>query len=223
MAPTGGTPSPMPRSPRLGALGTLHPLLVRDLAGQVILRDDADRDRCVARVVRRQASARHVGRRVSGPIPNLWRNSYRARSSAHGAAGPEAWVGELPPTCSTWRWVPLYLPHYESVATLLQRLTGVDLTRCPVCRQGRLRAGRTPGPRAGQLMSPRSAVRRSIAPTPRCARRDGGLCPSWVSRVPPEGLIAPASPLPTSAPLRRPPGLRSQIPSPGPSVRIQSP
>ena len=27
----------------------------------------------------------------------------------------------------------------EAVATLLQRLTGVDLTRCPVCRTGRLR------------------------------------------------------------------------------------
>jgi hypothetical protein len=27
----------------------------------------------------------------------------------------------------------------ESVAALLQRLTGVDLTQCPVCRAGRLR------------------------------------------------------------------------------------
>lgn len=27
----------------------------------------------------------------------------------------------------------------ESVAALLRRLTGVDLTRCPVCQQGRLR------------------------------------------------------------------------------------
>jgi len=69
----------------------------------------------------------------------------------------------------------------------------------------------------------RLGVQEDPGPRPRCARRDGGLCPSWVSRVPPEGLIAPASPLPTPAPLRRPPGLRSQIPSPGPSVRIQSP
>ena len=61
-APTRGTPSPMARGPRLGALGTLHPVQGRDLARQGILRDDADRDRCVARVVRRDASAHQVGR-----------------------------------------------------------------------------------------------------------------------------------------------------------------
>jgi len=29
-------------------------------------------------------------------------------------------------------------PALESVAALMLRLTGVDLTRCPVCQQGRL-------------------------------------------------------------------------------------
>ena len=29
-------------------------------------------------------------------------------------------------------------PAPESVAALMLRLTGVDLTRCPVCREGRL-------------------------------------------------------------------------------------
>ncbi len=37
MASNGGTHSPVRRGPRLDALGTLHPILVRDLARQVIL------------------------------------------------------------------------------------------------------------------------------------------------------------------------------------------
>ena len=34
---------------------------------------------------------------------------------------------------------PALPPQPETVAALLLRLTGVDLTRCPGCRQGRLR------------------------------------------------------------------------------------
>jgi hypothetical protein len=72
-------------------------------------------------------------------------------------------------------------------------------------------------------MSPPSAVRLSIAPTPRCARRDGGLCPPHVFLVPPEGLVAPTALVSIPASLTRPPGLWSQIPSPGPPGQIQSP
>jgi len=42
----------------------------------------------------------------------------------------------------------------EAVATLLQRLTGVDLTRCPVCRQGRLRVVAVFGPGARPVLAP---------------------------------------------------------------------
>ena len=35
----------MARGPRLGALGTRHPVQGRDLARQVLFSDDADRDR----------------------------------------------------------------------------------------------------------------------------------------------------------------------------------
>jgi hypothetical protein len=42
----------------------------------------------------------------------------------------------------------------EAVATLLQRLTGVDLTRCPVCRQGRLRVVAVFGPGARPVLTP---------------------------------------------------------------------
>ena len=42
----------------------------------------------------------------------------------------------------------------EAVATLLQRLTGGDLTRCPVCRQGRLRVVAVFGPGARPVLAP---------------------------------------------------------------------
>jgi hypothetical protein len=42
----------------------------------------------------------------------------------------------------------------ESMATQLQRLTGVDLTRCPVCRQGRLRVVAVFGPGVLPVLAP---------------------------------------------------------------------
>jgi hypothetical protein len=97
----------MPRGPRLGALGTLHPVLVRDLARQVILRDDADRDRFVARVVRREPSARYVGR------PGLWRDTgfvappLSSRVPGVWNCGPRGLGGGTSPTCPTWQRPPL--------------------------------------------------------------------------------------------------------------------
>ncbi len=44
-----------------------------------------------------------------------------------------------------------------------------------------------------------------------------------VSLVPPEGPAAPRAPVSTPASVTRPPGLSSQIPSPGPPAQIQSP
>ena len=93
----------------------------------------------------------------------------------------------------------------------------------PPAGRGRPRAGRPPGPRAGHLMSPPSAVRLSIAPTPRCRRRDGGRCPPHVCLVPPEGRVAPTAPVSTPASVPRPPARWAQIPSPGPPAQIQSP
>ena len=82
---------------------------------------------------------------------------------------------------------------------------------------------RPPGPRAGHLMSPPAAVRPAIGPAPGRTRRNGGLYLPWRSPVPPGGLVAPSAPVSTPASVTRPPGLWSQIPSPGPPGQIQSP
>ncbi len=46
---------------------------------------------------------------------------------------------------------PAIPPIPEPVAALMRRLTGVDLTQCPVCRQGRLHAVAAFRPGAGPI------------------------------------------------------------------------
>jgi len=119
------------------------------------------------------------------------------------------------------------------------------LSEAPGGENGTARAARRTGDGAPHHCPESSSMAGSWSPSPTCCgkaasrplalrdRQTGGQViplgqhvpkfPPWVSPVPPEGLIAPASPLPTPAPLRRPPGLWSQIPSPGPPGQIQSP
>ena len=79
----------------------------------------------------------------------------------------------------------------EPVAALVHRLTGVDITQCPVCRAGRLRrrrrlpAGPPPGPCTGYLMSPPRPGRPLRRAPPRPIRREGDVWPSPVSAIPP--------------------------------------
>ena len=63
----------------------------------------------------------------------------------------------------------------ESIATPLHRLTGVDITQCPVCRariaaRGRIPAWPFPDSRPGHFMNPPLACRPG-------ARRAGRVCP----------------------------------------------
>ena len=78
-----------------------------------------------------------------GPLANRIATAKLARSAVSPVKRCRALLAASPPS-------PLAAP--EPVATLLFRLTGVDITQCPVCRTGRLqvvasfRPGHLPAP-----------------------------------------------------------------------------
>jgi len=72
-------------------------------------------------------------------------------------------------------------------------------------------------------MNPPVACRVPRVSLPRRVRRDGGVCPPHLLLVPPDPPVAPTAPVSTPASVMRPPGLRSQIPSPTSPGQIQSP
>ena len=114
------------------------------------------------------------------------------------------------------------------MATLLFRLTGVDIGQCPVCHAGRLRVVAVFRP--GQIPAPALDPRESACRVPLAPRVSDPLCPAGrrclsprVSAGPPEARTASPGPLSIPLPAGVPVPWWSQAPSLRPRVRIQSP
>jgi len=130
--------------------------------------------------VRTCLRAAHRQIRHFGLLANRGRTAKLARCRALLTAGPpEAPAGP------------------ETVVALMLRLTGVDLTRCPVCHAGRLRVVAIFRP--GQIPVPRRARGRPQPWTPRESARRVPLAPR-VSAGPPEARTASPGPRPTPGP-----------------------
>ena len=71
-------------------------------------------------------------------------------------------------------------------------------------------------------MSPPAAFRLAPVAPPGRARRDGGLCPPWLSPIPSQGIIVPASPCPPPELPRPFPDRRSEVAFPRFRDRIES-